>query len=1808
MATITVGVPDDCEDGYLGSQQYQDLLQQYEAQFGRRGSGQLGNVDAVIDLRRATWIGHLPLVALSLIVKRLAVAGATTVSVELPASGTTSAFLERWKFIALAHEHQFKVNVNAADAQQWRQSKTPRVLDLQAIQAANTSPDLQHWSADKELAHVLETAGFSDEYDVSGLADVVVHELWTNAAEHSAGTVPGFATAHVSNPDARTAAQRNAHAAEWETRLFDGISHDGVTEIVIGDAGVGFVDSLRKAAKAFEKTRPEAIAEWAFDAYSTSKQTLRQHTRGLWAVKEKIRQFRGVLYAYSGYDFEGRRGGVELFWDFFNDPLQRDALAPRETPGPWAPAGSYFQILLPHRTPKKRKTYVFVHTTASDLPALNPVALPLETAADADQISQRVATLEPHDVLFVDMSGTDGWQEDSLKSAAAAIARTFLVSAKHRLWLLNAPTRTQTILSTAEPLVELWREHGVLAPAVTVKTRAGSVVHNFLVDNENLRKAGDAGDTELARRVLVDGINAAIEGEPVTLDRFSRDGDSELTKAERNWVHDALSRNQSVVRMVSRGTIVYIEPAFDVFALSNAAFRALLPIKVETLVQEDIARQRAKEERVWYLLPGNRLCDVYVPPRFLEHKYEMQSLADEWLEKEILRIAPQMAISFSIYADRLLPLAIKALPAIDTVNLPHYKDVHGGDAVRELGRQLRPGKRAVFLVGVSGSGRTLNLAAEEFAKSNVEGWILCLLDTLSASEWSEWKALSALRGKGRFKALATVPVEKLREKPESGPEAEWRMVTIDSDSLLPLRRTSDREKKLTDGRFWRLLADAHALSRNRVIFRGQEIPTYIWPRKLLSNAPFQQTIHDEIERFDPAVLVLAEDAKQALPETLRPSISKAAIKTLDDLEGRARFGLEGMKVAALCFAASSGTEVARLLEALAYAGEAVIYVVINRMTPEIASAFIQRSRANIVSFQWLSINSPGSSHRFGRSEAVRQLAEYRHSAQSSRLLAFIDEKKEALLRGETLVESGDDADYEAMPSPSAALFDDEENYDLNSPDGISNIERLLGRAQAGDGEWVRNVLREAAARYEAWRRQGGGYGDPGKIYEIFERLFDAAASNENLEIYTVTIITLLVDRRIEPDKKSTKPPASLAALAAHVERRLTSVHDKTFVEGGDAGEHEACAAACIRALGKSDRERLIRNLPDVLRIACASRETELTLALELSKANMEKNLQPAVERALLGLAFAREEAQYRHEWLRAAGHLFADLGYGDDAEPVPWDERLKRLMLEVPDNDRTIRTLIQAIHNERRDATVVFYHEFEEGRFVALDIWPRRSPVPAPIFFENAQLLAALRAVGGAKTVYKSVRKAAATEVSAQHLSKLIASPSKDKSVLLMRISTTAHKGPVPAFKGILNVNVDRASDADELSDDLIEKIEAMVDYATKLLSRDPFEATAKMADWEWFSLVSDDTPLPPGRTRRKHVLQQWTDRVCRLLGADLARFMVLREPRWETFAISGDWTGSVTQDLSFLTNDPKFLTNIAVEQKEPFLEYDIQVSVPARPPVPWVHGFVGIPLVHEDKCLSVLNLWHHARGWFHSFDRTMFAAIGKAGAALNELTLQETRISEAKDETMRSVVLQGTKQLITRIAEADGIVHRLEREGSDVTHTRALSDLFRKIEQIFDDIAEVRTEPEIRPSRVDMTEFVRAFVDRQNASGNVAIEPILPAGRLEAEVDTVAVDNALSEIIRDRSASAEPSFPMALSLSLGTNADTIQIRLSDQGPPLPSDRLEALASYGGDPADRLVIAKRFIGAHSGAISSPKRQSGAEFLITLPTGMRGGRG
>jgi hypothetical protein len=949
-----------------------------------------------IDLSDVTWIGHLPLLALCLLVEKTAALHAEDASVSMPNSETVRAFLDRWRFYDFLRSRKFKAS---GDATLVYKESSLRSCVL-PIRTFHSEEDVDRLAAEMQdtgerIYNLLRTDAFLDDERIHGLADLIVKELCMNAVEHSsAGNA--FIFGRVSRPDDKVRRVYEENAARWETKFFNAIHGEGMTELVFGDGGLGIVQTLAAESQRYGKTTPGDILTWAFEPFSTSKGERGDHTRGLWVVKNHVRELRGVLYVRT---WDNDSGGVSASWDFFNEPGRDEPFIETDrVPFP----GTQFQILLPHLNVQRPYTFISSDraATAAANVEIRPIGYQIPPVPPADGEKQplldAIRALEPHDVLFIDMSRMDhaAWTRSQIdtigKHISAGLATKF-----GRIWLLN-PKEMLTLLASSSWVTDLWRRHGILQPVVSREDDSLPPKVSFVVSN-SADASGKDGDTPAARRELYRLISTAFGPDPV-----NRSSMSPLTPAEHSWVTVHLAMNSPSVELRSDGTIA---PAFDVETLADATVQALLPDSLREQIAAAFAKQAEMPDRLLYQLPSEKYCKNYIDPRILaDLDAGNRTAMEKWIEERVAASGAGYAISYTNFASMLLTRASRGNPGIRC--LPPLKHYLPGE-YDEMQQRIPMNANVVVLVAISGSATTIEKILQRLQARKATATVICLINTTAARQRTNMPLLAAVEANRRFQSLLTQPIEVYDEIP-AGYDKRY-IAPIDPETLVPLPPPNSMRPELTDGEFWSITGEARALSVDPITYKGRDYTTPFSMRNLFKsteagNSRALEAVLQHVEKLfggrGPDIICANHETDQALKGTHAKQRTQAYFPNAKvtserdaDFE-KVTSKLENKNVVIFAAAAYSGSAITRLLKSFATARQIHVCVFLTRISEPMIASFTRLSKVKFSAFCQLHSGSSESSTGSSRTIRLQNLRDYRPSCVSHRLLLFVEELQE----------------------------------------------------------------------------------------------------------------------------------------------------------------------------------------------------------------------------------------------------------------------------------------------------------------------------------------------------------------------------------------------------------------------------------------------------------------------------------------------------------------------------------------------------------------------------------------------------------------------------------------------------------------------------------------------------------------------------------------------------------------------------------------------------------------------------------------------
>jgi signal transduction histidine kinase len=1754
-----------------------------------------------LDLSDVSWIGHLPLLALCLVVQEMETLHVEDARVTMPANENVRAFLERWRFYDFVRARKF-VPVREPTVVYQQAFRNSCVLPIRTViedaDVRTVAAEMQETG--NHIHALLRTAAFLDEEGIRGLADLIVQELCMNAVEH-ARRRDAYIFGRVSKPDDKVRHVYEENAAPWEAKFFRAIHGEGMTELVLGDGGAGIVQTLAEEASHYGKTSAPEILKWAFEPFSTSKGESGDHTRGLWVVKNEVRKLRGVLYVRT---WNGISGGVSAWWDFFNDPGCEEPETSTDTA---LFGGTQFQILLPQLTEQRPYTFISCDRAAAAVAnrELRPVGfqVPPEPSPNGERAAllDTIRRLGPRDVLFIDMSrmNQEAWDRRQVDALGHDISLTGLSEDVHsgletnfrRIWLLNPQDDTLRRLASSSWVTDLWRRYGILQPVVMSEADPTKPPKVRFVVSDPAAATNREGDTVEARRELYRIISDAFGGpEPVYRSSIS----SSLTPAERSWVSVRLAVNSPSVEVRPDGAIA---PAFDVETLANATVRALLPDTLCEKIEQAFVQQKSMRDRLLYQLPSEKYCANYIDPRILtDLDAPARTAMESWIEEKVAESHASYAVSYTNFASMLLTRASRGNPGIKCLPpLRHYVT----EAYEELVRRVAPHASLVVLVAISGSGSTIEKILEHLHPLNVRATVLCLINTQTASQRKNMPLLTTLEEEGRFHCLLTKPIDIYDAIPPNYDKRD--VVPIDPETLVPLPPPHAFDSLLSDGEFWSMVAESGGLSIEPITYKGRDYTTLFWMRNIFKstdkNVLALDTVLDHLaDRFGengPDIICANQETNQALRGTgarartqKRFPKAKVMSETDPDFE-RVTSKLEGKQVVIFSAAAYSGNAITRLLKNFATAKRIHICVFLTRIAEPMIASFTRQPKVSFTAFRQLYSGSSESSTGSSRTMRLQNLADYRPSCLSHRLLLFVEKLQQDV---ESPIGAQDPDSLEIvstpLPPPVANPFEKGETYRFTSEKGLNDLASLVGRCDDADAPWVYAVLEEAASHFEIARRGLNTEAAHHLNIAAVSRLFEAART----AMMKMTVLNaLLLDRLHGRDE-----------ISEHVVPAFGHALLRELIRPENPPD---LRAACIRSLSKVDRQRLIGELEDIINVARQDRDTELTLALELTKILDNEGAADQL-RAGLEAILNRRALLPENETSVAIQCLLNDIGlqYKDRCVTfLPWKEVAEILASEPKDSDRTIRSLIRSIRGFLGPRARILYYYRDDSvlnRFVYRDAWPREeATAPRPVPAKN--IAAADLLDDDYHDFYSqnvSDPNEAAYERYYMKLDQKDRDDLKNHAMFLHRVGR----------RGILRVYY-ATPDGSGMPQGAVSWLQEAVSGVEGLLSRTDSPLT-QIGTFQYRQTVEKFHTSPADGI---DPLQEFVQHVYSLLGGDVGSMVVLDDNglQWSRQAVLPP--GEVPP-LTFPANDAQRVT-VAVAKSRRFKRFDDHEHRKREGfrydgLVKWAPAWLAMPMPQHDGCRVVLHLWHHIPGWFSQHPDDLINSLSALGGGIAQIKADYDR---ARDAQLQAFNKEEIDKLAAELRNLTLIAQGLALESRERGSTTDLAELYEYLIGIHQNVeallAIVKNDHLAAPASDLFDIVLNAVVKAQKDWGEEKFElPVPSAARVDIPIaEPLMFQRTMAELLKNAKSHLRPGSKVYTGVEYEGTGAAVSIEIKNPGYGVAQGEKTKIFDSGGYGLKLARITARRHGGRIEEVGMPGES--AVFRLTIPIARGGAR-
>jgi hypothetical protein len=1745
-----------------------------------------------IDLKPSRWIAQMPLLAICLGIQHLARHYVDRVRLVLPDEDKVRAFLERWDFQRVCGENRVEVERRPAEHRYGEASGPTRVLPIHLFQSIESVVELRDFfrRADTEPRKILQDAAQLQERDIRGLADLIIFELCKNAVEHRDRDGHAFIFGRMSPANDKA---REHHPPKWEKAFFEAIGNEGMTEIVIGDGGVGIIESLRDSCPEEMQNDPEAILREAFEPFSTRKLERAEHTRGLWAVKQKVRQLRGLLYVRSGYvAASGEVRGIATSWDFLNEP-GRDVPTEEHFLYDDVPfGGTQYQIILPHRGAANVNTQVAWHRArAARIPKLIPDVYQLPSAPPVKSLRRKLLDLPDHRVLFIDMSlaNEQSWGHH-LDQLAKDVAEHRAAGRALRVWLLNPSKNVIEQLRVSTYFHRLWRDHGLVQPFVTMQLSERMEVPpqvDFLVSDPALTSGRDDGDTQQSRALLREMLSRTVQGYELDLAKLN-----ELDADEREWVELALDRNNAVVAGATPDASGRLTPAFDVEKLSYEAVTLLMPRTITSEVERLLKEQQATP--CVFQLPSKvspTYCTSYIPPTILKMlPVPTVAAVNEWIEQQIRDSRARYAISFSAFGRELLAIAASADRNIELILLQHHVPT-----LPEIDAIL-PGSRVVVLATISGAARTLEHIAQRLRERNIVTTIVCVIDTVTEEDRGRLPTLALLDAAGQFKALLPRPIEKYTRLDDVPGGGDLPISAVDPETLLPLAPVSALRDRMSDGAFWRMVIESEALSNEPVTYKGIDYTNLIWVKNLFDHDSCIEKVHEDFmtafgdreNRQFPDIICLTQETWEAAhdskfwDETLKKFPAPIEVRTERTLTDDLVADLEGKQVVIFAAASSSGGGIGRLIRRLQTARRLHLSIFINRVPEAILSSFVrlQQPRVSVTSFRRLYSHSPELARGSARSVSLRYLKEYRASCLSNRLLLFVQEK-ERLYQRSVAVQTPDELAAVCRPLRKPAkrgIFVNEAVYDLGSHNGRENLAHLVRSCEEMHTPWLLAILEEVAAREDA-----SGRDDLSAVMALYK----AAAEMRTKQ---VILQTLVLDR----DRwhgRSQIQSAGAKELGAEV-----------FEEFKATSNPEA-RCVCIRALSKLNRSLLFDALEEIIELSTHDRTVELTLALELTKLVDDEHATEDVIARLSEIVSSREHVARPTEFDVSLRNLMNDIGLeraNNHLLIASWETVARALWTEPPDEERTVRFLIRSLRRAfGHEARILFYRWISDNRYQYADSWPPRTPgTLAPVPQKN---ILAHELIGQRESFYTPWLARDDRQEVRSYLARLRTSrPIEAKEI--EHLGMVLYKIDLgEGIAGVLRIFLPAKASPDV---EIVEEMRRAVRQAARLIKRSTSDLP-KIGEWQYLRMI-ERAQTRDLRRADESLIPAFAEQLASLLGADMVTLLAFDEEQqlWVRKPVPTHWS-PVVPDVAYGRDDPTSMTVAAAKERNPIKHVDAQAAArkkEVRPPVEWVHGCVALPLIYQAReCRYVINLWHHVHGWFDQYSDDLLFNLMSIGGFFVEMITRYRDDRAARAEVFKVLTSESAKnEIFDLLLTCELLTSYVLDNGADERYSlQSIRAALEALRRTFEDLLRLQRSAGSESDPVHLRDLVSEVAeDFIKTYGDVKYRlkggddfPAVP-------VDVPIIRRVVRELLKNARTHAQPATHIEIVLEKETNPPAVRLEVSNYGYGVPNSLKQAI--FDG-PGIGLTIAKLAAENHGGRLEEVGQfKKRASFRLTLP--------
>jgi hypothetical protein len=556
-----------------------------------------------------------------------------------------------------------------------------------------------------------------------------------------------------------------------ERPFFQALKGKPFLALVIGDKGDGITKTLQKRyledtiIHGVRSASDDLVLTYSF-LYHSTRRTLEERLgeiqnviseeakkypppTGLFRLKEKVRDFRGLLYARSGTSI--------IAYDFYNNPdAQRPILASSFKPHQSVDfGGTQFKLYFPIELPRKTFSYKALETRTHSNDELKYFCIFMSNYS-----SEGLSTSEKEaSQLFFILQELDRIayaNKDKLISIILDFSGEINLSAKAIHYLLFESMQRQTsTLSIIAINIDTDRSQwqAVFDHRIpTGQEKRPLLLFDVRFEPHFFGLGSDAAD--VLEELAIEKPDLLNEGWSVWARKYNHIFDYDLDRGEYQPRH-------------SRARVV-------------EAAREFTRAELEQLLQLSTANIFHVDAKV--LLPSRKYCKGFFEIHKLTTKRMTRAFLKAWYKYWLLELKPDFIISISHHIGTLIDEAIVSAKDIDGRSIQHINlrtPINELELVR-LSLRIEPKKMGLVVIEVIGSGDTIHRVLEKVQATTVSA----VIAVVNSNESGE----SQLEFKGRaysIRSILTYPLHYYPFLPPGWRYSEILQVDPSTHLLLP---------------------------------------------------------------------------------------------------------------------------------------------------------------------------------------------------------------------------------------------------------------------------------------------------------------------------------------------------------------------------------------------------------------------------------------------------------------------------------------------------------------------------------------------------------------------------------------------------------------------------------------------------------------------------------------------------------------------------------------------------------------------------------------------------------------------------------------------------------------------------------------------------------------------------------------------------------------------------------------------------------------------------------------------------------------